>query len=137
LADERLAVYDATFQEYLDYYRKRGNVHERTAINSAVIDSSLGRAVVAVSNEAVARQGTPVNKGKGTGKVRSARSVNAEAERREHGQKVLESYIHDNSPPTRRSVETTPKVDGENAINPRQIDTTHQRELALKSFLGS
>lgn len=137
LADERLAVYDATFQEYLDYYRKRGNVHERTAINSAVIDSSLGKAVVAVSNEAVARQGTPVNKGKGTGKVRSARSVNAEAERREHGQKVLESYIHDKSTPTRRSVETPPKVDRENAINPRQIDTTQQRELALKSFLGS
>ena len=137
LADERLAVYDATFQEYVDYYRKRGNVHERTAINSAVIDSSLGKAVVAVSNEAVARQVVPVNKGKGKGRVRGARSVNAEAERREHGQEVLESYFHGKSAPPKNDADTAPSVDRESALSAEETDSTHQRELALQSFLGT
>lgn len=137
LADERLAVYDATFQEYVEYYRKRGNVHERTAINSAVVDSSLGKAVVAVSEGAVARQGTPVSRGKGKGNVRSARSVNAEAERREHGQAVLDSYMHDKVSSGQAKVDKTAAVDGAEEIGARQADTTHQRQLALDSFLSS
>lgn len=137
LADDRLAVYDATFKEYVDYYRRRANVHERTAINSAVVDSSLGKAVLKVSEEAVARQGTPVSRAKGKGSVRSARSVNAEAERREHGQAVLDSYIHEKSSPGQDKVDKTGGVDEEGASSPRQIDTKHQRQIALDSFLSS
>ncbi len=137
LADERLAVYDATFQEYVDYYRRRANVHERTAINSAVVESSLGKAVVAVSEGAVARQDAPVSRGKGKGNIRSARSVNAEAERREHGHAVLDSYITDKASPGQGEVDKTAVVDGEGAISPRQVDTTHQRQIALDSFLSS
>lgn len=137
LADDRLAVYDATFQEYVDHYRRRENVRERTAINSAVIDSTLGKAVIAVSNDALARQGAPTSKGKGKGKVRSARSVNAEAERREHGQDVLGSYFRDKPSVNKERDDIALSLDETVSATSRNVDSARQRELAMKSFLDS
>ena len=93
--------------------------------------------MVAVSEGAVARKGTPVSRSKGKGNVRSARSVNAEAERREHGQAVLDSYMHDKVSSGQAKVDKTAAVDGVEEIGARQADTTHQRQLALDSFLSS
>lgn len=93
LADQKIAAYDATFTELSDYYRQRNNVHARSAIASAALSTHLCEGVIAISRDAVARQGGPVSLAGSKGMMRGARGVDAESERREHGAAVIASYV--------------------------------------------
>jgi len=93
LADQKVAAYDATFTELCDYYRQRNYVHARSAIASAALSTQLSDGVISISRDAVARQGGPVSLASSKGKMRGARGVDAESERREHGAAILASYV--------------------------------------------
>lgn len=93
LADQKIAAYDATFAELSDYYRRRNNVHARTDIASAALSTHLDEGVISISRNAVVRQGESVSLVRSKGKMRSARRVDAESERREHGAAILASYV--------------------------------------------
>lgn len=94
LADEKIAAYDGTFEEICDYYRHRDNVHARTDIASAAFSTTINKGLVSISSNAVARQGEPVSIARSKGRMRAARAVDAQAERREHGLQVLASYVN-------------------------------------------
>lgn len=94
LADQKIAVYDATFAEICEYYRHRDNVHARTEIASAALSTTINNGLITISNDAVKRQGEPVSIARSKGRMRAARAVDAQAERREHGVQVLASYVN-------------------------------------------
>lgn len=113
LADEKLKMYNATFAELADYYRRLRTVHQRTRVYSAASDLAAEDALKGISKDAVTRQGTEKKKSKQAKNVRAARAVDAQDERREHGAQVLGSYVRQK----KQTIVKRPKVasDGRNS----------------------
>lgn len=107
LADESLLLYDATYEELTEYFRRRKAVHDRTRVESSVFDRHSESALLQISEEATIRQGGERPRAKVHKGVRSARAVDMKDERREHGLSVVGSYQGSNAASVKSKLEST------------------------------
>lgn len=127
LADEKLKIYNATFEELVEYYRKVKLVNERSKVSGALQDLHIETSLVDLSENAVQRKksstGSSNTKKKGS---RAARVPDSQNERREHGSAVLGSYVDSakKSKPMNKQgrAETKPDSAGQADISNSRLD---------------
>lgn len=128
LADAKMKVYNATFGELVEHYRKVKLVNERSKVSGAVHDLETEKILIGISKEAVERKKESVGKSKTkTRGVRAARAADAQNERREHGSAVLGSYAatdpaKSKPPKTPDRSETRPGPGGPAAVSSNRLD---------------
>ncbi|WP_028840016.1 hypothetical protein [Thermomonas fusca] len=132
LADEKLRLYNATFSELAEYYRKVNVVYERSRIEGAIQDHEKARQLAQLSDEAVARKkvqskGSKSRKAKD---IRAARSADAQSERQDHGAFVMRSYANSNPTQAPRA-----KTDAAHAATHREVVAQNRLDLVKSAFL--
>lgn len=94
LADEKMRIYNATFAELANYYRKVKVVYERSKIDAAVHGQTTGDKLLQISDKAVKQKKAQAGKPKtrNSQDVRATRAADAQSERQDHGSEVMRSY---------------------------------------------
>jgi putative transposase len=131
LADEKLKVYNATFGELADYYRKVKVVNERSKISGSVLDLDTEKGLSGISAEAVERKKQLAQRPKSrTPKnVRAARTADAQSERQDHGTAVMRSFANA-SPATSRRAKS-----GKRTAGPQETLSKSRLDMVKASFL--
>ena len=134
LADEKLKIYNATFTELADYYRKVKVVNERSKIDGAILDLDIEGKLKGISEEAVARKKADpeVPKSRKPKDVRAARTADAKNERREYGAAVMRSFADSN---TENRKPTKAKAAMQTS-SPQQAAAKNRLDLAKAALLN-
>ena len=132
LADDKLKIYNATFSELANHYRKVNLVNERSKIQGAVLDLNTETKLRAISDGAIERKkkGPQKPKSRVPKEVRAARSADAQSERGDHGAAIMRSYAASN--PANGAAK---KVDKTQSDGRQEVVSKSRLDLVKASFL--